>query len=305
MPYYETKKKEWNDQNFSSDISLAVIMLIYNHLPDEQSLRISENYANKVILINNNSNIEITNRLKKLIDMLGKKFSLIDYSVNKGISKAYNEAVTNITKDIDYIFLFDHDAIFTSELFIRTLKTLKTFKNERIGVIVPIVSDNYSLMGSKLGFSEEYSIIDNTITSGIFMRRDLFLSNGGYDENLFVEAADLEFTKRISKQGYLLVRMNTVLIVQEFELPVTGKKILFRIGNFIITIRSIIRIKFNNCNIYRTRMSFYNEVREKELNKNLSYLLRKKGLGRLNILVIIFLNKIETKFVTILNRLTN
>ena len=281
----------------------TVIMVIYNHIPDISSLKTCEKYAEKIILIDNNSSIGIHEELINICRIIGKKCILVRSSTNKGISRAYNDAVKDYVGDCEYIFFFDHDAIFDSRIFIESFNAIQAFKGKKLGVVVPIVADDPSLLGSNLGLSQKYSQVHSTITSGILLKKTLFMQVGGFDENLFVEGADYNLTRKVAKAGYMLIRINIVLIIQDFEQPVNGQDFLVTVGNRLIKFRSFIRILLNNCNIYRTKLSYYNATRETELFQNLKYL---KGHGDKSLISLVtFLNRLEILYVKIIKKLIN
>ena len=292
------------DQACSRTISFAIVMVIYNHIPDVDSLLVGSKYAKKILLVDNNSLPIITDSLIKIVNTIGNKCSLIRYSVNKGISGAYNDVISKLKDDVDYFFMFDHDATFNSELFERTIVAVNRYEKQKVGVIVPIVADDRNLMGTNLGIKEEYSIVNSTITSGIFINRNLFLKLGGFNTTLFVEAADYDLTRRISEAGYLLIRINLVLIIQEFEVPVKTSHLISKIVNSImIKYRSLIRIKINNCNIYRTQLSSYNKNREAELFRNLMNLRKSSLFNGFLLSAVIFFDHMELVLVKIIKKL--
>ena len=291
------------DNKFDGKIKFAIVMLIYNHLPDIESLLEGSKYAKEIVLVDNNSPPLITQGLKQISNIIGNKCSLIHYSVNRGVSGAYNDAIARLKNSIEFIFLFDHDAVFDSYLFNKTLIALKRFQNDRVGVIVPIVADDKSFMKSNLGIYQEYSIVHSTITSGIFISRKLFLRMGGFNSNLFVEGADYELTRRVAQAGYLLVRINMVLIVQEFEEPIANRNFIIKLVNRTIKYRSLVRIKINNCNIFRTNLSFYNKSRERELFGNLQKLRNGTLFNKALISIVIFLDRTEQTFVKLVRKI--
>ncbi len=291
-----------DSKSYNETISFAIVMIIYNHIPDLSSLLIGSKYAKVIILINNNSSPQVTQELMHIAEKIGDKCILLQNSSNKGVSKAYNEAISDLDDTIDYVLLLDHDAIFGDELFNEIFIALDLFKSKNIGVIVPIVADDKSLMKSNLGIHSRYSFVHSTITSGIFINRHLFLKVGGFNEDLFVEGADYELTRRIADSGYLLARINLVLIIQDFERPINNNGFFLSLFNMIIKYRSLIRIKFQNCNIYRIRLSFYSESREKELFRNLKKLRTGTLFNKVLISLVIFLDFIEITFVKIINK---
>ncbi|MHB1440738.1 MAG: glycosyltransferase [Cuniculiplasma sp.] len=282
----------------------AIVILVYNHVPDIKSILKGKSYAERIILVNNNSSKKVSQELTLIAGIIGEKCLLLECPNNMGVSRGYNYAVKNLDgTDVDYIFFFDHDAVFGSMLFTETFSALKSIKNDGVGVIVPIVSDDPSIMGLSLGITDKYSLIHSTITSGIFIRKELFIKVGGFDENIFVEGADYELTRRIVKMGYSLLRINRILIVQEFEQSISSPNLLISFFNLLIRYRSLIRVKLNNCNIYRTKLSYYNGSREKELFGNLNRLRKTNKQDSLLLSTVIFLNCVEISLVKIINKI--
>ena len=103
----------------------------------------------------------------------------------------------------------------------------------------------------------------------------------------------------------MLVRINSVLIIQDFERPITNSGLILTIANKVITFRSLIRIKLNNSNIFRTRLSFYNSARLNELFRNLDYLRSVPRFNRMTIATIKLLNRVELVFVALIYKITN
>ena len=162
------KLNELIDYNPNENVIIDLIMLVYNHLPDYSSLALSKKYVRKIIIIDNNSNEKINEELKILIKKLGnEKATLIENKSNKGVSKAYNEVINNLQVDKkQMILILDHDAVFFDSLFEYLIGSIHHFINNKIGVIVPIVSDDATKLNDNTGIKELYSNIDSVITSG-------------------------------------------------------------------------------------------------------------------------------------------
>ena len=276
---------------------IGSIMIVYNHIPDIQSLKIMSSFSKVVIIVDNNSQSVIKEKLGDICLNIGEKCVLLRNNENQGISKAYNQAIL-VAKSmgLKFVYFFDHDAIITPIFFLETLDALNYLisTNEKIGVITPIVADDKSLLGESFGIKCKYSKIGSAITSGILMNVDAFAILGGFNENYFVEGADYELTNRMRKNRFVIFRINKVLLIQTFEHPLTSSNFIIKALNYIIEIRSLYRVKIDNCNIYRTKLSYYNNRRKNELFMNLKSLYNEPESEKSNIAMIIVINYIES-----------
>lgn len=271
------------------------IMLTYNHIPDTQTLSYITESVDMLLLVDNNSRNDVQREIKRICNNM-KKCTLICNSVNLGISKAYNVAAEIAQRDgAEFIIFFDHDAVISSNLFDEYSRAAMTLCDRLypIGIIVPIVSDDKELLNKKIFARKEYTIVSYPINSGMLVSMKTFKEIGGYEELFFVELADFYFSARVRKNGYKIVRINKVLIVQEFEKKLDHTDILTAFFDRVIRLRSIVRVGISNSNIFRTRLSLYSKNREQELSASLNIAQLKLPTDRKFLTIVKFLNFIE------------
>jgi hypothetical protein len=102
--------------------------------------------------------------------------------------------------------------------------------------------------------------------------------------------------------GYSLIRYNRVDIVQTFEVPVSSENGIQRALNSAITYRSVVRIKINNCNIFRTHLSRYNDTRKSDLMKNFKTIFNDGNVSSIFTAMVILINLAEMFAVTIMGK---
>lgn len=262
----------------------AILMVTYNTIPNFERIKTAFKYINKVIIIDNNSNSRIKSEILKFSELYSECIPIFNKS-NFGISRAYNIGV-NLAKSIgiEWLFFLDGDANFGEQYFIESYIMLKKAISLKIklGVICPIVSDSEGFKNIK--FTENYCFIKAAITSGIMINVNTFLEVGGYNESIFVESADLAFTKKILQSGMRICRINKILIIQSFgKIIFMDSNQLIKFFNFLSHTSSVITLKLGRLNVIRTRYPIYDPSRRRQYYQNL---MKSSSLFRKPIIVI-------------------
>ena len=274
-------------------------MVVYNHVPDFPSIETGLDFVDYAVLLDNSTDQTVTRTLERFAAEHPGRCILAPMVGNQGLSKAYNIGTRLVEKlGVDWVYLLDHDAVFRAEYFVRTREGWAELSRLglRIGALVPIVSDDPQLLDGAAGIRRKWSILTSAITSGILTRVCILNEVGGFDETMFVEAADFELTSRMRRLGWEICCVNQVLIIQEFEDPVVGSTLPIVLGTAATKARSLIRVAIGNANILRTRLSSYNPRRAIELRTTLRNLNRVRGLRR-QISIIRALNRVESTYV--------
>lgn len=111
---------------------------------------------------------------------------------NDGISKSFNY-IFSVAKDIkiDYVLLLDQDSVIESGQINNIKATIN--KNK---------SFNYCLnvCFNKISKTNPDTVLF-AITSGMIVNTKFYLSNGGYDEKLFIDGVDHDYCIRLLKLG--------------------------------------------------------------------------------------------------------
>lgn len=271
-------------------------MLVYNHVPDFRSVEKVLPYVDRFYFIDNNSGESVRSELKTFCNAHSPCSVLLENDANLGISKAYNQAIALAMQQGAYwVHLLDHDATFDASLITRCRETWKQHAAHgvKLGMVVPIVADDPALLHRKVGIRRNDTFIDSAITSGIMTNVDVFEEIGRFNEQLFVEAADFELSKRACQKGLKVCMVCEVLICQQFEKTPNMEKTSVKIGNIMMEIRSMVRVGIGNANIYRTRLSYYTSRRRIDLYRNLRSIIKESPNMRSMALVILILDRVE------------
>ncbi len=282
---------------------VAVCMVVYNHLPDFTALETALRHADKVVLIDNGSSSEIRAELDRFVSRFPDRILLLENGSNLGLSKAYNRALAELKKhEVHWLYFLDHDASFGDRLFEQTRAAWTELESRgyRVGVVVPIATDDPRLMNSTLGLRRKYGDVRTTMTSGILTNMTVFEAVGGFDERLFVEAADLDFTSRVAQADYKVCIVNRVLIVQQFGLSPAPIRMPVRLGDRLIRLRSLVRVGIGNSNEYRTKLFYYPDHRHAGHLRTLRWIIHQgypwKNLVRLSYYLTILEHLYVAKF---------
>lgn len=142
---------------------------------------------------------------KKSFKQKYTNISFIDNPENVGFAKANNQGALQATGE--YLFLLNSDTVLISDV----LSPLVAFyeKTKDIGILGPrLLNKNRSIQyyGSALGrykyLGEKPRIVDFLSGAAMFIKRQLFLEVGGFDENYFFYNEDLDLCKTLSSKGY-------------------------------------------------------------------------------------------------------
>ncbi len=279
------------ENNLFNGKKKALISITYNSLPNFCNITLALSTVDYAIIVDNGSSEEILSDLERYSADSERVF-LIKNGKNLGISKAYNRAVEFCrTIDVYWLFFFDSDANYSLSYFVELSKCWieSSGKGIKIGIVSPIVGDIPDLIG--IQWKKDVSFVSSVITSGIMTNTEVFEDVGGYDENYFLELADLAFCRRVLKKDYSIIRLNKILISQTFGLTVSEKYPMISAFNFISSISSRIRLRNNSSNVYRTRYPVYGEVRLNQYYENYSKLTESNGISEIQSKLYLFILK--------------
>lgn len=258
----------------------AILMVTYNAIPNFKRIEGAFNFVKYAIIVDNNSNSRIKCAIKEFSATHTGCIPIFNDS-NYGISQAYNSGVKFAhNKGIEWLFFLDGDADFGEQYFIESFSILKMTKDlgVKLGIICSIVADSEHL--KEIRFKDRFSFIGGAITSGIMINTDTFLRVSGYDESLFVEAADLEFTRRIVKSGMKICRINKVLIIQPFGMPTPVEGgVIVKFFDLMSYLSSLLTLRLGRLNVARSKYPLYNPSRRRQYYQNL--IGTSDGFGRL------------------------
>lgn len=151
----------------------------------------------------------------------------INMGGNKGLSRAYNRAVSSIKKN-KLIILFDDDTDIPDNYFEMVLEKVSA---ENSDIYIPIVLDDTGIISpcrNKHNCFFRYNTIEDiddkfsAINSGLIIKSDVFI-NYRYDENLFLDYIDHDFILNMKKRGATFNIFKELILKQSFSLTTDSK----------------------------------------------------------------------------------
>lgn len=227
-------------------------IVLYN--PDintvKRNIKQLEMQGVKTVLIDNDSSniIEVEKVLEPAATMIIKN------NENLGVAKALNQICEYAEKNSEeYVLLFDQDSEIPTNITSEYKKA--TARLNRIGVLCPVIKDKDAgvIDQHEHVSSKEYDILKKCITSGSLVSIAAWQSIDGYDENLFIDAVDFDFCKRLcDSEKYKIYRVNNVVLNH-------------KIGNMQLR-----RFLF-----WKVHVGNHNAFRKYYIGRNITYLSRK------------------------------
>lgn len=171
---------------------------------------INKQIDNLIIVDNGSTNVC---SIKKLVAN-ESKIKLICNKDNKGIATALNQIVDSVIEfKENYVLFLDQDSVCSPDLFDK----LKQNISKDTALICPYIIDinkitveEYNLLGLP-----ELSEVKYALTSGSLIDVNVCKSIGGFDEKLFIDLVDIDFSKRININGYKQIRVNSTYLLHE------------------------------------------------------------------------------------------
>lgn len=183
---------------------------IVTYNPDIELLKKNINAIYKqvpiiVIVDNGSTNIKV---IKQYVEELNN-VKLLCLKSNMGIAIALNLLMKyGDENQFDWMLSLDQDSVCSYNYCLSALDLLD-FPN--VGIVGPVIKDRkVGIVGHNP--KGEYGIVNTCITSGAFVRVDVWKKVGGYDEKMFIDSVDFEFCYRVRKKGYKIIQSNKIVL---------------------------------------------------------------------------------------------
>jgi rhamnosyltransferase len=181
--------------------------------------------------------------------------------VNEGISKRLNQAAHKaIAEGYDFLLTMDQDSCFEVGAF----EKYKSLVNEHL-----LSNENRNLKVAQFGvnsdpkhihISEQHIITNNLITSGTILNLSIFKKVGDFDENLFIDFVDVEYSLRAAYLGYQNWILPNVIMKHSLGFLKMGRS-LFNFKKTPRILHAPIRV------YYMVRNGWYMLFKVKQINK--------------------------------------
>lgn len=164
-----------------------------------------------VVVDNGSNNVD---EVKKIVDEC-KNIHGIYNSCNEGIAKALNQIFEYAEKQkFEWVLCIDQDTILPVNMRNVYNRIYDSFLDKKdIAIICPRIHDR--MTGSiwpVYDKSEVFKEVNKFITSGSLNRIDIWRNLGGFDEFLFIDEVDHDYSFRVVKEGYKIIQVRDVII---------------------------------------------------------------------------------------------
>lgn len=182
--------------------TLAVIVL-YN--PDIE--RLNQNIeaifpqVDGIVLVDNGSN-----NLDEVRNNVTCEVQYVTNEKNMGIAKALNEGFEfAIEHDYDWVLTLDQDSVSDKNL-IEIYKKYMYLPD--IGMLTCNFIDRHSKIPLEDEKNEEYYTVSRCITSASFCSVEAYKKSGGFDDEMFIDFVDYDYSIKMYLSGYKIYRIN-------------------------------------------------------------------------------------------------
>lgn len=180
--------------------SQKVIVSILSWNPDVQTIRrslsIFKNHADHVVITDNGSELEVRSELKKIESEFKDFVTFIWNEKNLGNASGLNCGVQEAIREGAYwIMPIDDDSVPTDAMIPTMLEAYRRLSASEQALVGRIGPNYTTAKGLAFPSSEPY-ITDGAISSGELIKADVYAKIGSYQDNLFVDLVDSEFSHR-------------------------------------------------------------------------------------------------------------
>lgn len=207
---------KFNSEDIMSNRVCAGIVTFNPSISDmEKSLQQLSQQVSLVVIVDNAS--ENISDIKKVTEKYEQTRLIRNYQ-NKGIAAALNQIFVYAKKEgFHWVLTLDDD----SEINDGYVEELFTKVDKNVGIVCPILEDR------KTGIHFHSKTKDDIcITSGSLTSVAAWTSVEGFDEWLFIDAVDFDFSKRICRAGWKVEEDNNAILLHSIG-DTQIKKIMF------------------------------------------------------------------------------
>jgi rhamnosyltransferase len=163
--------------------------------------------VDEVLVVDNAS--ENIRQLEDLVDE-SPRVHLFRNPTNGGIAKALNQAVAWAgARQAPWILLLDQDSVVSQGMVDSLVKNT----SPDVGIVAPAIIDRSDPVPVPSG--KEPTEVNYCITSGSLCNVKAWRAVGGYDESMFIDFVDFDFSLRLRHQGYSIVREPRATLLHE------------------------------------------------------------------------------------------
>ena len=194
-------------------LKLAGVVILYH--PDvAKTLGNMASYANhvdKLFILDNSEPACFAGT--EVFTHLNVPFEYMASGVNEGISKRLNQAAHKaIQEGFDFLLTMDQDSCFEIGAFEKYKIFVKDSILEAKDKEPKIAQFGVNSDPQHIKISQQSLLTNNLITSGTILNLSIFQRVGNFDENLFIDFVDVEYSLRADYLGYQNILFPNVIM---------------------------------------------------------------------------------------------
>lgn len=164
-----------------------------------------------IVIVDNGSK-----NVKEINDAFnGEKIHYVINEKNLGIAAALNQAMTYAKgSGATWVITLDDDSVCPSNIISAAGPLLG---RDDIGEIIPLMYESVSGEVGTLGDpvkNQKFQEVGRSITAGSITNISIWEKVGKFDEDLFIDYVDFDFSEKVRINGYKIIRMNDVRLDQ-------------------------------------------------------------------------------------------
>ena len=192
----------------NKEVKLAGMVTLYN--PTDEDINNINTYIDDIdvlYVIDNTEGKDNKSRLPK-----SKKIKYYFKNENLGVGYALNKAAKKALKDgYKYLLTLDQDTTFKPKVLSRLKKDILELNMDEVAILLP-------WQETKLGLvpvAKKYDYPEHVMTSANIINLDIWKKVKGFREDFFIDGIDIEYSFKVRRAGYKIIRDNRVSVDHE------------------------------------------------------------------------------------------
>jgi rhamnosyltransferase len=180
-----------------------------------------------VVIVDNSATAEAAALLRSTFGAQPERFTLLFHGENLGIGAALNRGMqVPAAQSVEWVLTMDQDSQVTDGMVAAMLaahqalpEPLRTQAVSLAPRLVAGAARGPDAPGAAAGTALPCREIPSAITSGNLVRRSAWAAVGGYDEKLFIDYVDHDFSFRLRRAGWRILECPQACLVHGFGQP--------------------------------------------------------------------------------------
>ena len=208
--------------------NVAGVVILYHPNENEtfQNILSYSKHLSKLYIFDNSSTE--SSIIKSKLNELNSNCYYFHDGSNEGIALRLNTVIKMANEDgFSWLLTMDQDSSFQENGFQNYLEQINNYPNENVAIF------GVNFLPKLFGVSNEAKEVLSTITSGSVVNLLLAKNIGNYNEDLFIDLVDAEYSYRAIQKGYKIVQFKNVILNHEMGYKQPGRSL----KNFKVTLR--------------------------------------------------------------------